>query len=194
MTELVTGVDLVREQLRVAAGEPLSRDRPGRAARSRDRGADQRRRSRREAFSRCRAGSSASEPPLGPGVRVDTHVEDGAVVPPYYDSLLGKVIAWDEDRPSAIARALRALAEAEVRGVPTTFRSRSTSCAARSSRPAATRPASWPRWARTAGAGGELMSGRRAARRTALFLLYQWDVTAPAARVALRGRGRPVRA
>ena len=59
-------------------------------------------------------------PPLGPGVRVDTHIADGAVIPPTYDSLLAKVIVRDIDRPSAIDRALRALAELEVVGVPTT--------------------------------------------------------------------------
>ena len=59
-------------------------------------------------------------PPLGPGVRVDTHIEDGAVIPPNYDSLLAKVIVWDTDRPAAIDRCLRALAELEVVGVPTT--------------------------------------------------------------------------
>jgi acetyl-CoA carboxylase biotin carboxylase subunit len=51
---------------------------------------------------------------------VDTHLEDGAVVPPNYDSLLAKVVVWDTDRPGAIDRALRALAELEVVGVPTT--------------------------------------------------------------------------
>jgi acetyl-CoA carboxylase biotin carboxylase subunit len=51
---------------------------------------------------------------------VDTSVEDGSVVPPYYDSLIAKVIVWDADRPSAIARAVRALGELEVEGVPTT--------------------------------------------------------------------------
>jgi acetyl-CoA carboxylase biotin carboxylase subunit len=59
-------------------------------------------------------------PPLGPGVRVDTAVEDGSVVPPYYDSLIAKVIVWDADRPAAIARAVRALGELEIDGVPTT--------------------------------------------------------------------------
>jgi acetyl-CoA carboxylase biotin carboxylase subunit len=53
-------------------------------------------------------------------VRVDTAVEDGSVVPPYYDSLIAKVIVWDADRPSAIARAGRALGELQIDGVPTT--------------------------------------------------------------------------
>jgi acetyl-CoA carboxylase biotin carboxylase subunit len=58
--------------------------------------------------------------PLGPGTRFDTHVEEGTVVPPFYDSLLGKLIVWDHDRPGAIARALRALGELELEGLPTT--------------------------------------------------------------------------
>jgi acetyl-CoA carboxylase biotin carboxylase subunit len=60
-------------------------------------------------------------PALGPGVRTDTHMEDGADIPPYYDSLLGKVVVWDETRAAAISRSLRALAETEVKGVPTTI-------------------------------------------------------------------------
>ena len=59
-------------------------------------------------------------PPLGPGIRLDTHVEEGSVISPYYDSLIAKLIVWDEDRPSAIERSLRALGELELRGVPTT--------------------------------------------------------------------------
>ena len=53
-------------------------------------------------------------------MRLDTHVEDGYLVPPYYDSLLGKLVVWDETRPQAIDRMLRALGELVLEGVPTT--------------------------------------------------------------------------
>jgi acetyl-CoA carboxylase biotin carboxylase subunit len=59
-------------------------------------------------------------PPLGPGVRVDTHVYEGAVVPPFYDSLIAKVIVWSDGRAAALARMGRALREWELEGVPTT--------------------------------------------------------------------------
>ena len=59
-------------------------------------------------------------PPLGAGVRLDTHVEEGAIIPPYYDSLIAKLIVWDESRPAAIERCLRALGELDIRGVATT--------------------------------------------------------------------------
>jgi acetyl-CoA carboxylase biotin carboxylase subunit len=119
VSELVTGIDIVREQLRLASGEPLVAT--GRAPRS---GHALEVRINAEDPSRDFAPAPGTverfRPPLGPGVRVDTHVHDGAVVPPYYDSLLGKVIVVDADRPAAIARALRALGELEVRGLPTT--------------------------------------------------------------------------
>ena len=53
-------------------------------------------------------------------MRLDTHIEEGAVIPPYYDSLVAKLIAWDETRPLAIERSLRALGELELRGIATT--------------------------------------------------------------------------
>ena len=119
VSELVTGIDLVREQLRVAAGETLSTtgraERSGHAIEIRINAEDPARE-----FMPAPGRIERFRPPLGPGVRVDTHIEDGAVIPPNYDSLLAKVIVLDTDRPSAIDRALRALAELEVVGVPTT--------------------------------------------------------------------------
>jgi acetyl-CoA carboxylase biotin carboxylase subunit len=119
VSELVTGIDVVREQLRIAAGKPLAVT--GRAAR---RGHALEVRLNAEDPARGFAPSPGVverfRPPLGPGVRFDTHIEEGAIIPPYYDSLLGKLIVWDDDRPAVIERALRALRELEVRGVATT--------------------------------------------------------------------------
>jgi acetyl-CoA carboxylase, biotin carboxylase subunit len=119
VSELVTGIDVVREQLRVASGSALAST--GRAAR---RGHAIEIRVNAEDPTRSFAPAPGVvqrfRPPLGPGVRVDTHVEDGTVVPPHYDSLLAKLIVWDETRDAAIARGLRALSELEVEGVPTT--------------------------------------------------------------------------
>ena len=119
VSEVVTGIDLVHEQLRIAAGESLVMT--GRAAR---RGhAIEIRLNAEDAerdFAPAPGRIERFRPPLGPGVRIDTHLEDGAVVPPYYDSLLAKLIVWDADRPAAIARGVRALGELEIEGVPTT--------------------------------------------------------------------------
>jgi acetyl-CoA carboxylase, biotin carboxylase subunit len=119
VTEMVTGVDLVREQLRIATGAPL--ERTGRAAR---RGHAVEVRINAEDPTRDFAPAPGRitrfRPPLGPGVRLDTFIEDGTDVPPHYDSLLGKLIVWDETRPEAIARTLRALGELQLEGVPTT--------------------------------------------------------------------------
>jgi acetyl-CoA carboxylase biotin carboxylase subunit len=119
VTELVTGIDLVRGQLAVAAGEPLPA--VGRAPRSghsieiRINAEDPAR-----GFLPAPGRITRFRPPLGPGVRVDTHVYEGYDVPPFYDSLLAKVVVWDDTRPRAIARAVRALSELELEGVPTT--------------------------------------------------------------------------
>jgi acetyl-CoA carboxylase, biotin carboxylase subunit len=119
VSELVTGIDIVREQLRVASGERLvatgRAERQGHAIEIRINAEDPTRN-----FLPTPGKIERFRPPLGPGVRVDTHIEDGAVIPPNYDSLLAKLVVWDSDRPSAIDRALRALSELEVVGVPTT--------------------------------------------------------------------------
>jgi acetyl-CoA carboxylase, biotin carboxylase subunit len=119
VSELVTGIDLVREQLRVAAGDELELS--GRAPR---RGHAIEIRINAEDPSRDFAPSpgliTAFRPPLGPGVRLDTFVTEGYTVPPFYDSLLAKLVVLDENRPAAIARASRALGELVVQGIPTT--------------------------------------------------------------------------
>jgi acetyl-CoA carboxylase, biotin carboxylase subunit len=119
VTEMLTGIDLVRQQVCIAAGEALEHtgraDRRGHAVEIRVNAEDPARE-----FMPAPGVVERFRPPLGPGVRVDTHVEDGAVVPPHYDSLLAKIVVSDVDRPHAIARALRALGELEVKGVPTT--------------------------------------------------------------------------
>jgi acetyl-CoA carboxylase biotin carboxylase subunit len=119
VSELVTGIDIVREQLRIAAGGQLAKT--GRAER-RGHAIEVRINAENPARNFAPAPGTVERfrAPLGPGVRVDTHVEDGTQIPPYYDSLVAKVIVWDEDRPAAIVRCLRALGELELRGVPTT--------------------------------------------------------------------------
>ncbi|MGI8421708.1 MAG: acetyl-CoA carboxylase biotin carboxylase subunit [Gaiellaceae bacterium] len=117
--ELCTGLDIVREQLAIAAGEPLSligrAPRRGHAIEVRINAEDPRR-----DFAPAPGRLTRFRPPLGPGVRVDTGVEEGSTIPPHYDSLIAKLVVWDEDRPAAIERALRALGELEIEGIPTT--------------------------------------------------------------------------
>ncbi len=119
VSELVTGIDIVREQIRIAAGEALGTggraSRNGHAIEIRINAEDPAR-----GFAPAPGTVSRFRPPLGPGVRVDTATADGSEIPPYYDSLIAKVIVWDETRPAAIARATRALDELEVDGIPTT--------------------------------------------------------------------------
>ncbi len=119
VTELVTGIDLVREQLRVAAGDPLGTTgrapRRGHAIEIRLNAEDP------DAGFRPAPGRiTLFRAPQGPGIRVDTFVESGSEISPYYDSMIAKLLAWDTDRDAAIARAERALRETVVEGIPTT--------------------------------------------------------------------------
>ena len=119
VTELVTGIDLAQAQLRIAAGEGLARtgraELRGHAIELRINAEDPAR-----DFLPAPGTVTRFRPPLGPGVRVDTHVVDGYAIPPFYDSLVAKVVVWAEDRPAAVRRARRALTEFELEGVPTT--------------------------------------------------------------------------
>ena len=119
VTEMCTGIDLVREQLQVAAGEVLSvtgrAPRRGHAIEIRLNAEDP------EHDFRPSPGRIARfHPAQGPGVRVDTFVESGSTVPPFYDSMIAKLIVWDTTRNAAIARAERSLRETVIEGVPTT--------------------------------------------------------------------------
>ncbi|MEA3095512.1 MAG: acetyl-CoA carboxylase, biotin carboxylase subunit [Caballeronia sp.] len=120
VTEAITGIDLVRESLRVADGEPL------RYA--------QRDIVMRGAAIECRINAEDPERdfrpspgridelvwPAGPGVRIDSMLYQGYTIPPFYDSLLAKLIVFDESRPAALARLDRALREMKIGGVKTT--------------------------------------------------------------------------
>jgi acetyl-CoA carboxylase biotin carboxylase subunit len=119
VTEMVTGLDLVREQIRLAAGELLSASFTGRY---RPRGHSIECRINAEdpiKFTPSPGRITALNLPGGLGVRVDTHVYEGYVVPPNYDSLLAKLIVHAEDRDAAIRRLRRALDEFVVEGIET---------------------------------------------------------------------------
>ncbi|NKQ52303.1 acetyl-CoA carboxylase biotin carboxylase subunit [Amycolatopsis sp. K13G38] len=118
VTEMLTGVDLVAWQLRIAAGEPLTLDRVparGHAIEFRINAEDW-----TQGFRPSPGTLSAFQPPAGPGVRVDTHSFAGATVPPHYDSLLAKLIVHGADRDEALRRSRRALDEFHVAGVAST--------------------------------------------------------------------------
>jgi acetyl-CoA carboxylase biotin carboxylase subunit len=118
VTELVTGLDLVREQIRIAAGEPLSFDAAEQAQRKPRGHAIELRVNAEDpvTFAPWPGKITAVHFPGGLGVRVDTHVYAGYVVPSNYDSLLAKVIIHDVDRPSALRRARRCLDEMVIEG------------------------------------------------------------------------------
>ena len=121
VTELITGLDLVTWQIRVAAGEELDFDQKsvnlnGHAIECRvnaENPADD--------FKPAAGLIEGYLAPGGPGVRVDSHLYPGYMIPPNYDSLLGKIIAWGPTREIAIARLERALAETLITGVDTTI-------------------------------------------------------------------------
>jgi acetyl-CoA carboxylase biotin carboxylase subunit len=120
VTEMVTGVDLVALQLRIAAGEPLPLEQAdirfhGHAIECRVNAEDPNR-----GFMPKPGKLATFAMPSGPGVRMDTHAFSGYVLPPFYDSLIGKLIVWGGDRTEAIARMQRALRECRIDGVPTT--------------------------------------------------------------------------
>jgi acetyl-CoA carboxylase, biotin carboxylase subunit len=119
VSELVTGIDIVHEQLRIAAGEPLASTgrapRSGHAIEIRINAEDP-----EQDFTPSPGRIERLRVPGGPGVRLDTDVETGSTIPPNYDSLIAKLVVWAADRPAAIARGLRALGELEVEGVATT--------------------------------------------------------------------------
>jgi acetyl-CoA carboxylase biotin carboxylase subunit len=119
VTEMLTGIDLVATQMRVAAGEPLGFSQgdvvlQGHAIELRINAEDAER-----DFQPAAGTIERVFVPGGPGVRFDSHIYPGYDVPPYYDSLLGKLIVWAPTRPEAIARAQAALEELVIDGIVT---------------------------------------------------------------------------
>ncbi len=118
VSEMVTGVDIVREQIRIAAGERLEREGAlaprGHAIELRINAEDPER-----DFQPNTGTVSRYVPPGGPGVRIDSHLYEGYTIPVFYDSLLAKLIVWDNDRAAAVRRAARALDEYVIDGVVT---------------------------------------------------------------------------
>ena len=120
VTEMVTGIDLIAEQLHIAGGDPISFKQEdlqihGHAIECRINAEDA-----SHNFRPSPGRITGWLPPGGPGVRVDSHVYTGYDIPPFYDSLIGKVIVWGHDRNAALKRMQRALNECAVTGIPTT--------------------------------------------------------------------------
>jgi len=119
ITEMLTGLDLITEQIRLASGEKLGLRQEqvqlrGHAIEFRINAEDP-----GDNFAPQTGTVEELQLPGGPGVRVDTHLYPGYEVPPYYDSLLAKLIVWGENRETALARSRRALAEFQVSGIKT---------------------------------------------------------------------------
>ncbi|MBO6972912.1 MAG: acetyl-CoA carboxylase biotin carboxylase subunit [Prochlorococcus marinus CUG1434] len=121
VTEMVTGVDLIAEQIKIASGSNLEFNQDdihlnGHAIECRINAEDP-----SHNFRPSPGKITGWLPPGGPGVRVDSHVYTGYEIPPFYDSLIGKLIVWGKDRNTAIKRMNRALNECAVTGIPTTI-------------------------------------------------------------------------
>ncbi|NJL81203.1 MAG: acetyl-CoA carboxylase biotin carboxylase subunit [Richelia sp. SM2_1_7] len=121
VTEMITGIDLVVEQIRIAMGEKLSVTQDqvvlrGHAIECRINAEDP-----DHDFRPCPGRISGYLPPGGPGVRIDSHIYTDYHIPPYYDSLIAKLIVWAPDRLTAIHRMKRALRECAITGVTTTI-------------------------------------------------------------------------
>ena len=121
VTEMVTGVDLIAEQIKIAGGDNLGFTQDdiqlnGHAIECRINAEDP-----SHNFRPSPGKITGWLPPGGPGVRVDSHVYTGYEIPPFYDSLIGKLIVWGKDRNTAIKRMNRALNECAVTGIPTTI-------------------------------------------------------------------------
>ena len=122
VSEQITGTDIIKEQLRVAAGEPIScaGRSPfvpfGHAIEFRVNAEDP-----DAGFRPCPGTITRFVMPAGPGVRVETYLEQGARISPHYDSLVAKLIVWGATREEAIARGKRALSEFEIEGIATTI-------------------------------------------------------------------------
>lgn len=122
VTEQITGVDIIKEQLRIASGEPLScADRApiqpfGHAIEFRINAEDP-----DNGFRPCPGTVTRFDIPQGPGIRVETFIRSGSVISPYYDSMVAKLIVWGSDREEALQRARRALDEFVIEGIATTI-------------------------------------------------------------------------
>jgi acetyl-CoA/propionyl-CoA carboxylase biotin carboxyl carrier protein len=119
VTEMTTGIDIVREQIRIAAGEPLSFSQEdvrlsGHAIECRINAEEA-----SKNFAPAPGRITAYREPAGPGVRVDSGVKAGSEISPMYDPMVAKLIVWDTDREAATNRMLRALAEYEIEGLRT---------------------------------------------------------------------------